>query len=136
MIRLATVTTSGAENKQKMKMKKYASFDDYLKDQTPENQAIIRALRRFVKRIQPELKEVVKWRNGCWVGSDRPVAYVYSATGYVQFGFFNGASLDDPKGLLEGKGQYVRHTKVRDPSRIDKRAFAAFLKQAVGETGH
>ena len=51
-----------------MKMKRYASFDDYLKDQNPANQAIIRALRRFVKGVQPGLSEAVKWGNGCWVG--------------------------------------------------------------------
>ena len=65
-------------------------------------------------------------------GGDRPVAYVYSAEDYVQFGFFNGSSLKDPKGLLEGKGQYVRHTKVRSASKIDERALAALLKQAAG----
>jgi hypothetical protein len=50
-----------------MKMKAYASFDDYLEDQSPGNQAIIRALRRFVKRTAPKLSEAVKWGNGCWV---------------------------------------------------------------------
>ena len=115
-----------------MKMKTYASFDEYLKDQSPKNQAIIRALRRFVKRAQPGLDEAVKWGNGCWIGRDGPVAYVYSATGYVQFGFFRGSSLKDPKGLLEGSGRYVRHTKVRASSGIDERAFAALLRQAAG----
>src|SRR5262245_57841139 len=33
-----------------MKMKTYESFDDYLADQKPKNQTIIRALRQFVKR--------------------------------------------------------------------------------------
>lgn len=114
------------------KMKAFASFDEYLEAQSPKNQAIIRSLRRFVKRVQPGLTEAVKWGNGCWIGHDGPVAYVYSATGYVQFGFFHGASLNDPKGLLEGSGKYVRHTKVRGPSGIDERAFAALLRQAVG----
>jgi len=112
------------------KMKTYASFSDYVKDQNPTNQAIIGALRLFVKRVEPKLKESVKWGNGCWIGSRGPVAYVYSATGYVQFGFFNGSSLKDPKGLLEGKGKFVRHTKVHDAFEIDERAFAALLKQA------
>jgi hypothetical protein len=114
-----------------MKMKTYASFDDYLKDQAPRNQAIIRALRRLVKRVEPELQEAVKWGNGCWIGSKGPVAYVYSAAGYVQFGFFRGSSLNDPKGLLEGKGKFVRHTKVRDAAGVDERAFAALLRQAA-----
>jgi hypothetical protein len=113
-------------------MNAYTSFDDYLKDQSPKNQAIIRALRRFVKRVEPGLSEAVKWGNGCWVGSQGPVAYVYSATGYVQFGFFRGSTLQDPRGLLEGSGEYVRHVKVRAPSGIDERAFASLLRQAAG----
>jgi len=113
------------------KMKAYASFDDYVADQSPKNQAIIRALRRFVKRVEPGLSEAVKWGNGCWIGKDRPVAYVYSDTEYVQFGFFMGATLKDPKGLLEGKGRYVRHIKVRDRSAIDPRAFTPLLSQAA-----
>ena len=43
------------------KMKAYANFDEYLKAQGPKNQAIIRALRRFVKRFEPKLSEAVKW---------------------------------------------------------------------------
>jgi hypothetical protein len=39
------------------KMKAYASFDVYLADQPARNQAIIRALRRFVKRAAPTLVE-------------------------------------------------------------------------------
>ena len=116
------------------KMKAYASFDDYSRDQSSKNQSIIRALRRFVKRAAPGLSEAVKWGNGCWVGEHGPVAYVYSATAYVQFGFFRGAFLKDPKNLLEGKGEYVRHTKVRAASDIDESAFAALLLQAVRGT--
>jgi len=113
------------------KMKAYANFDEYLKAQSPKNQTIIRALRSFVKHLEPKLSEAVKWGNGCWIGSKGPVAYVYSDTEYVQFGFFNGSSLKDPKGLLEGKGQYVRHIKVRNRSAIDEPAFAALLRQAA-----
>ncbi len=50
------------------KMKAYANFDEYLEAQSPKNQAIIRALRRFVKRIEPKVSEAVKWGNG--VGSE------------------------------------------------------------------
>lgn len=118
-------------NSVKKRMKAYASFDDYLAGQKRQNRAIIAALRDFVKRVEPGLSEAVKWGNGCWVGKEGPVAYIYSATGYVQFGFFRGSSLKDPKGLLEGEAMYVRHVKVRDPSEIDERAFAALLRQAA-----
>ena len=113
------------------KMKAYANFDAYLKDQDAKNQPIIHALRQFVKRVEPGLSESVKWGNGCWLGVSGPVAYVYSAPDYVQFGFLYGSSLKDPEGLLEGDGQYVRHIKVFELSGIDERTFSALLRQAV-----
>ena len=113
-------------------MKAYASFDLYLADQPTFHQRLIRRLRQFVRRVAPDLQESVKWGNGCWLQGKAPVAYVYAATDYVQFGFVRGSSLVDPRGLLEGDGQYVRHIKVRRPADIDERAFAALLRQAMG----
>jgi len=114
-----------------MKMKAYASFEEYLAGQTPRNQDVIRALRTFVKRVAPQLQESVKWGNGCWIQGKAPVAYVYSAPDHVQFGFFGGSALKDPKRLLNGEGKFVRHIKVRKRSDIDERAFGALLRQAV-----
>src|SRR5262249_18814583 len=113
------------------KMKAYASFDLYLEDQLPKNQKVIRALRAFVKRTAPELTEAVKWSNGCWLKGKVPVAYVYAAEDHVQFGFVQGSSLEDPRGLLEGEARYVRHIKVRKLADIDRRAFGALLRQAA-----
>ena len=113
------------------KMKAFASFDLYLADQSPRNQRLIRALRRFVKRVAPKLEESVKWGNGCWLKGKAPVSYVYSAPDYVQFGFVHGSALADPHGLLEGEGQYVRHIKVRTLKDIDEAAFRALLRQAI-----
>jgi hypothetical protein len=114
------------------RMKAFATFDEYLAEQTPRNQAIIRDLRKLVKRVAPGLEETVKWGNGCWVKGKENVAYVYSASGYVQFGFFGGSALKDPKALLEGSGRYVRHVKVHASFDIDERALANLLKQAAG----
>jgi hypothetical protein len=112
-------------------MKAYPSFDAYLADRTPHDQRIIRRLRRFVKRVAPGLQEAVKWGNGCWVKGKAFVAYVYADKDHVQFGFVSGSRLKDPKGLLEGKAQYVRHVKVRQLKDIDEAAFGALLRQAV-----
>lgn len=113
------------------KMKAYANFDLYLADQSPRNQTVIRALRAFVKRTCPELVESVKWGNGCWLNGKVPAAYVYADADHVQFGFIRGAELDDPKGLLQGSGAYVRHVKVRKLADIDPKAFGALLRQAA-----
>jgi hypothetical protein len=114
-----------------MKMKRYATFDEYFSDQGARNQSIIRTLRKFVAREAPKLEESVKWGNGCWVKGKAPVAYVYSAPDHVQFGFFAGARLKDPKGLLRGEGKFVRHIRLHKPSEVNERSFRALLKQAA-----
>ena len=114
-----------------MKMKRYATFDEYFSDQSSKNRSIIRTLRKFVERAAPQLQESVKWGNGCWLKGNAPVAYVYSAPDHVQFGFFGGARLKDPKGLLRGEGKFVRHIRLLKPSEIDEPAFRALLRQAV-----
>lgn len=116
------------------KMKAYATFDDYLADQSRENRTIIRVLRAFVKRTAPTLVESVKWGNGCWLKGKVPVAYVYAERILVQFGFMLGSRLEDPRGLLEGSGQYVRHVKVFEAAEIYERALAALLRQAIAIT--
>ena len=113
------------------KMKAYATFDLYLADQSTANRAVIRALRKFVARVAPKLTESVKWGNGCWVKGKDPVAYVYSTPDHVQFGFFRGSSLTDPAKLLIGKGQYVRHVKLKKPADLDEASFGALLRQAA-----
>jgi hypothetical protein len=114
-----------------MKMKAYATFGEYFADQVPRNQTVIRALRKLVGRVAPHLEESVKWGNGCWLNGKAPVAYVYSAPDHVQFGFFGGSALKDPKGLLRGQGKFVRHIKVVKTADIDDKAFAALLRQAA-----
>lgn len=112
-------------------MKAYASFAAYYADRTRPQQAILRELRKLVKRVRPGLEESVKWGNGVWLDGTKPVAYVYAASDHVQFGFFAGSRLKDPEKLLQGSGAYVRHVKVRNPSDIDVRDFAALLRQAT-----
>ena len=128
-VKVAQVCDRGVRN---MKMKAYASFDEYLKDQTSKNQGVIRALRTFVKRVAPNLEESVKWGNGCWLKDKAPVAYVYSAHDHVQFGFFRGSALKDPKGLLRGEGKFVRHIRLARRSEIDEKSFGVLLRQASG----
>lgn len=127
-----TKTKAGAKRRGGgKKMKAYASFDLYLADRTPPQRRLIKALRTFVATTAPHLVEAVKWGNGCWLADGKPVAYVYADTDHVQFGFLRGAAFADPRGLLQGNGQYVRHVKVRQPGDIDEVAFTALLQQAL-----
>lgn len=44
---------------------------------------------------------------------DAGFGYVDAFSAHVNVGFFHGAALDDPGGLLEGAGKRMRHVKLR-----------------------
>lgn len=44
---------------------------------------------------------------------DAPFAYVNAFRAHVNVGFFHGATLADPSGLLEGAGKFMRHVKLK-----------------------
>lgn len=117
------------------KMKAYASFDEFQADQVPKHRTILRALRKLVREVEPTLTEGVKWGNGCWLGPAGPVAYAHPDAEKVEFGFFSGASLDDPHGLLRGKGKFIRHVPIVSVADIDERALSALLREAAA-IGH
>jgi hypothetical protein len=56
--------------------------------------------------------------DGCPVAcvENAPFGYVNTFKTHVDVGFFYGAMLEDPAGLLEGSGKRMRHVKL-DPSR-------------------
>jgi len=43
---------------------------------------------------------------------DAGFGYVNVFTAHVNVGFFRGAALPDPNGLLEGTGKFMRHVKL------------------------
>lgn len=53
--------------------------------------------------------------DGCPVVcvGDAPFAYVNAFKAHASVGFFYGAMLADPAGLLEGEGKRMRHAKLR-----------------------
>ncbi|HEX7070680.1 MAG TPA: DUF1801 domain-containing protein [Rhodothermales bacterium] len=57
-------------------------------------------------------------------------AYVDAFTGHVNVGFFQGADLPDPSGLLQGSGRFMRHVKIRPDGEIDEEALVALIDAA------
>jgi len=66
---------------------------------------------------------------------DVPFAYVGAFTAHVSVGFFHGASLPDPVGLLEGSGRYMRHVKLRPGVAYDEAALDALIASAYTDAG-
>src|SRR3954463_5276794 len=112
-------------------MKKYETFPQWAADQLAKQKKAISALRKLMKKVAPSLKESVKWGNGVWLGEEWPVAFLHAKDDHLQFGFFGGSGLSDPKGLLRGSGKYIKHLKVYKLSDIDEAAFTRLIRQAT-----
>jgi hypothetical protein len=61
---------------------------------------------------------------------DAAFGYVNAFTAHVNVGFFLGAHLADPAGLLEGAGKNMRHVKLRPGTEIDEEALAELIRAA------
>ena len=61
---------------------------------------------------------------------DAAFGYVNAFSAHVNVGFFHGAALDDPAGLLEGSGKRMRHVKVRWGRPVDAAALEALIAAA------
>ncbi len=70
--------------------------------------------------------------DGCPVAcvGDLPFAYVNAFKAHASVGFFMGASLADPAGLLEGEGKRMRHVKLRPGQVMDADALERLIQDA------
>jgi len=108
--------------------------ESYLRGIEGGKRALVEGLRKFVANAAPQLEEKIKWGNLTWTARGN-VCWVIVYGDHVDFGFFAGAELKDPKGLLEGTGKKLRHIKVYAEGDIKPREFAALLKQAIALDG-
>jgi hypothetical protein len=73
--------------------------------------------------------------DGCPVAcvGDAPFGYVNVFKAHVNVGFFMGAELDDPTGLLEGAGRRMRHVKVKPGVDLNITALSALIDAAYAD---
>jgi hypothetical protein len=60
-------------------------------------------------------------------------AYLGAHKSHVNLGFYHGASLKDPAGLLEGTGKKLRHVKLRGMAEARNPAIESLLIQAIAD---
>lgn len=60
-------------------------------------------------------------------------AYVNAFRAHANVGFFRGAELADPAGMLEGTGKFMRHVKLRPRTDIDAEALVELVKTAYSD---
>jgi hypothetical protein len=64
---------------------------------------------------------------------DVPFAYVNVFTAHVNVGFFQGATLPDPAGLLQGNGRFMRHVKLEPGTPTNRAALGRLIVVAYAD---
>lgn len=115
------------------------TFDDLL-EMTPETlRPVAVALREAILSLHPEVSEVVRLGDRAasyGVGPRKMIegyAYIMPHTNWINLGFYRGASLPDPEGLLEGTGAALRHVKVRTVDEAGIEGISNLLTAALTE---
>jgi hypothetical protein len=80
-----------------------------------------------------DVRELLYDRHPTACVADVAFAYVNVFKAHVNVGIFHGAELEDPLGLLEGTGKYMRHVKLRPDGEVDAMALMELVKYAYAD---
>lgn len=106
------------------------AVEAWLDGEPVELRACARRWFDVMRRCDPDVRELM--HDGAPTACFRDAAFAYVATfrTHVNVGFFHGASLADPHGLLVGSGQRMRHVKLVPGTRCDDAALEALVHAA------
>ncbi|MFI4976857.1 MAG: DUF1801 domain-containing protein [Caulobacterales bacterium] len=78
----------------------------------------------------PDVRELLQDGHPTACVGDAAFGYVDAFSAHVNVGFFHGAALDDPAGLLEGAGKRMRHVKVRWGQQVNAAGLSELIEAA------
>lgn len=81
----------------------------------------------------PDVTELLHDGHPTACVGDAAFGYVNIFTAHVNIGFFHGASLADPAGLLQGTGRYMRHVKATPAHLPDGESLMALIHAAYAD---
>lgn len=113
--------------------RRHRAVEVWLTSGPAELKALARKWFARLRACGPDVRELI--HDGCPVAcaDDAAFAYVNVFKSHVNVGFFHGAQLADPAGLLEGSGKRMRHVKL-DPVRdLDAAALETLIDAAYAD---
>lgn len=112
-------------------------FETILARGAPPIQDLARQARALIQNVYPAVVEVPWPRQGIagyGVGPKKmseQFCYIAVFKNHLNLGFYYGAELRDPSGLLEGTGELLRHIKVRTPDQLVDPALRLLIESAA-----
>lgn len=105
----------------------------WMKAHPGELGAIARRWFEVMRRCGPDVRELLHDGHPTACVGEAAFAYVNAFTSHVNVGFFRGAEISDPKGLLEGSGRFMRHVKLRPGVAVNVTALTALIAAAYAD---
>ena len=106
------------------------TVDEYVAGLAGWQAEAVTAIRQLVREAAPKATEAYKWAQPVYEANG-PFAWIKAYKSYINFGFWRGAQLTDPKGLLLGDGDRMRHVKITSLADVNAPALKRFVKEAV-----
>lgn len=107
-----------------------ATIAGYIAKLEPWQATLVRSVCTAVEKAGPKLSSGIKWGQPVFEQGG-PVCYVKAFRSAVNFGFWRGIELKDPKGVLEGSGEKMRHIKLSKGATLNEAAVSQLIKQAI-----
>jgi hypothetical protein len=106
------------------------AIDTWMNERAGELGSIAHHWFELMRGCGDEVRELL--HDGCPVAclGDAPFGYVNVLSAHVNVGFFQGAALADPAGLLQGSGKFMRHVKVRPGAATNAAAIRRLIEAA------
>jgi hypothetical protein len=110
--------------------KRDPAVDIWLADNPIELRSIAQKWFARMRQCGDDVRELM--HDGCPVAcvEDAPFGYVNSFKSHVNVGFFYGAMLEDPTGLLEGSGKRMRHVKLKPGMELETASLCDLIDAA------
>ena len=113
--------------------KRDPAVEAWMNEQPEELGAIARRWFDVIRGCGDDVRELIHDDAPTACVADAAFAYVDAFTAHVNVGFFNGAGLADPAGVLEGTGKHMRHVKLRVDRDVDTGALASLIESAYAD---
>ena len=110
-----------------------ASVDVWMSEHRGELGAIARIWFEFMRNCGKDVRELLHDGHPTACVGDAAFAYVNAFRSHVNVGFFLGAELPDPNGLLEGAGKFMRHVKLKPEKGSDASALRSLIEAAYSD---
>jgi Domain of unknown function (DU1801) len=99
----------------------------------PELRSIAQSWFTRMRECGDDVRELMHDGSPMACVENAPFAYVNAFKGHVNVGFFHGADLADPAGLLEGEGKRMRHVKLKPGLEPDSAALQELIDAAYSD---